>query len=131
PLRGWRLILRPHCTRCGPASGHPLFPTNGSTLLARPVGRRAGARVLPGTGAASCISTIRPPLEDAPMKYGSCWTRRPFRSGAAALAAAAMLGAALPLGRARAQDTTQTGSVAGRVTDEQGAPLASVQVFVE
>jgi iron complex outermembrane receptor protein len=64
------------------------------------------------------------------MKCGSCWTGRPFRS-AGALVAALTLGTALPLTGAGAQDTTQTGSVAGRVTDEQGAPLANVQVFVE
>jgi iron complex outermembrane receptor protein len=48
---------------------------------------------------------------------------------AAALTAASCL--TLPPARARSQEPASTGSVAGRVTNEQGSPLAGAQVFVE
>ena len=42
----------------------------------------------------------------------------------------ALLLALPPVGRAAAQDPAQTGSVAGRVTDEQGAGIGSAQVYL-
>lgn len=63
------------------------------------------------------------------MRLTPRWSSPSVRRLARVLATSALVIA--PLAGAHAQDTTQTGSVAGRVTDDQGAPLASVQVFVE
>ena len=37
----------------------------------------------------------------------------------------------MPLSAARSQEATQTGSLAGRVTDEQGNPVVGAQVFIQ
>lgn len=64
------------------------------------------------------------------MRLTPCWSSPSIFRRARVLAISALI-IAPPLAGARAQDTTQTGSVSGRVTDDQGAPLASAQVFVE
>ena len=56
----------------------------------------------------------------------------PPLSAATALAALSfLLTPLLPWGGVRAQGVAQIGTVAGRVTDQAGAPLADVQVFIE
>jgi outer membrane receptor protein involved in Fe transport len=64
------------------------------------------------------------------MRHRTRWDRQSIFRWALPLAISALV-SALPLVAAGAQDTTQTGSISGRVTDDQGAPLASAQVFIE
>ncbi|HET7566067.1 MAG TPA: TonB-dependent receptor [Gemmatimonadaceae bacterium] len=60
------------------------------------------------------------------------FTRRSLLPPALATSTALCLLAVLLLPpRAQAQGTEQTGSVAGRVTDEQGAPIGNAQVYID
>jgi len=65
------------------------------------------------------------------MVVQSCWAGRRCLNVLASLTIALVMLFVVTTSPAHAQATTQTGSVAGKVVDEHGAPVTSAQVFVD